>query len=124
MSNQRGWIGVDLDGTLAHYEPTKDFSIGKPIPRMVNRVNQWLAEGYEVKIFTARAGNRAGIEVTKAWLNKHGLPDLDVTNRKDFQMLFAVDDRAKQVIPNTGILLEETQTPVTELTNLTINKVS
>ncbi len=57
MSNHpKGWIGVDLDGTLAIYEKwigAKD--IGDPIPKMVDRVKAWLAEGkYDVKIMTAR----------------------------------------------------------------------
>jgi hypothetical protein len=55
MSSQ-GWIGVDLDGTLAHYDGWKGADhIGAPIPAMVERVKGWLAEGKTVKIFTARA---------------------------------------------------------------------
>jgi hypothetical protein len=54
MSTQ-GWIGVDLDGTLAHYDGWKGADhIGEPIPAMVERVKRWLAEGKTVKIFTAR----------------------------------------------------------------------
>lgn len=37
-----------------------------------------------------------------AWLVKHGLPDLEVTNVKDFAMLELWDDRCVQVLPNTG----------------------
>jgi len=41
-----GWIGVDLDGTLAHYEGFKGAQhIGEPISPMVERVKRWLAEG-------------------------------------------------------------------------------
>jgi hypothetical protein len=51
----RGWIGVDLDGTLAHYHGWKHVGhIGDPVPEMLDRVKRWLAEGYEVRIFTAR----------------------------------------------------------------------
>jgi hypothetical protein len=32
---------------------------------------------------------------------------LPVTCKKDYGMIFCVDDRAKQVVPNTGVLLEE-----------------
>jgi hydroxymethylpyrimidine pyrophosphatase-like HAD family hydrolase len=54
MSTQ-GWIGVDLDGTLAHYDGWKGANhIGEPIPAMVERVKRWLAEGKTVKIMTAR----------------------------------------------------------------------
>lgn len=54
MSTQ-GWIGVDLDGTLAHYDGWKGADhIGEPVPAMVERVKRWLAEGKTVKIMTAR----------------------------------------------------------------------
>lgn len=50
-----GWIGVDLDGTLAVHEKWVDHTfIGEPIPEMVDRVRAWRAEGKEVRIFTAR----------------------------------------------------------------------
>jgi hypothetical protein len=53
--SSNGWIGVDLDGTLAHYDGWKGAdNIGAPIPAMVERVKGWLAEGKTVKIFTAR----------------------------------------------------------------------
>lgn len=51
-----GWVGIDMDGTLVTYdkvfEPTQ---FGEPIMEMVERVRRWLAEGLEVRIFTARA---------------------------------------------------------------------
>ena len=50
-----GWIAVDFDGTVAFYPPQPGQSLGDPIPDMVDRVKQWLAEGIEVRIFTARA---------------------------------------------------------------------
>lgn len=50
-----GWIGVDLDGTLAHYDTWEKWNVfGPPIRLMVNRVRKWLDEGKTVKIFTAR----------------------------------------------------------------------
>ena len=53
---KRGHILVDLDGTLAIYNgyvgPTH---IGEPVPKMLERVKSWLADGKTVKIFTARA---------------------------------------------------------------------
>ena len=99
-----GWIGVDLDGTLAHYESGQFPVIGDPIPRMMNRVRGWLAKGKTVKIFTARACEPEGIPPVKAWLQKVGLPDLEVTNAKDYNMVEFWDDRAISVIPNTGMV--------------------
>ena len=100
---KEGWIGVDLDGTLASYSEWKGIEhIGEPIPLMVQRVNAWLKAGYTVKIVTARASEEGGIPVVEAWLKKHGLPSLEVTNQKDFQMIELWDDRAIQVVRNTG----------------------
>lgn len=104
-----GWIGVDLDGTLALYDGWKGAGhIGEPVPRMLERVRAWLAEGREVRIFTARAGFPDQVPPIEAWLVKHGLvigdrQPLEVTNIKDFQMIELWDDRAVQVITNTGI---------------------
>ena len=99
----QAWIGVDLDGTLAEYNGWKGINhIGKPVPLMSKRVNEWLEKGYNIKIFTARAGSREGILHVKAWLKSNGFPDLEVTNMKDFNMIESWDDRAIQVIENTG----------------------
>lgn len=55
MSEHKGWIGVDLDGTLAHYETWKTpTDIGPPVQAMLTRVRMWRADGREVRIFTAR----------------------------------------------------------------------
>lgn len=98
-----GWIGVDLDGTLAQFDRWRGpDSIGLPIPAMVKRVQAWIAEGREVRIFTARATDPRLIPPIKRWLKLHGLPDLKITNVKDFQMIELWDDRAVQVIHNTG----------------------
>ena len=57
MVAYRPWIGVDLDGTPAHYDGWKAWNIiGPPIPLMMARVPAWLTEGHEVRIFTARVG--------------------------------------------------------------------
>jgi hypothetical protein len=100
---RRGWIGVDLDGTLAHAEPMTDTSsIGAPVPRMVELVRKLSREGYRIKIFTARACDSNQIAMVREWLRKNGLPEFEVTNVKDFEMIRLYDDRAVQVIPNTG----------------------
>lgn len=106
-----GWIGVDLDGTLAHYEGWVDeCHIGEPIPAMAARVCQWLDEGIEVRIFTARVGTQGRAKNTidqitiaiQDWTHKHLGKRLPVTNMKDFGMVELWDDRAVQVEPNTG----------------------
>lgn len=131
--SQNGWIGVDLDGTLAEYNgwlgPTH---IGKPVVPMLARVKAWRAEGREVRIFTARIyplmfiapdksayywqlpdgglaasqrsreqGTLAGHAI-QAWCAEHVGEVLPITCVKDFGMIELWDDRAVQVIPNTG----------------------
>lgn len=99
----RNWIGVDLDGTLAYFEGWNGFDdIGDPIPGMKARVLDWIAQGYQVKIFTARASAPEGIEPVKRWLEKNGFPPLEITASKDFGMIELWDDRAIQVVANTG----------------------
>jgi hypothetical protein len=94
-----GWIGVDLDGTLAHYDRWRgDYHIGEPIPAMVNRVKRWLSEGREVRILTARTL----FKPVRAWCKQHLGTILHITNRKDQRMIELWDDRAVQVIRNTG----------------------
>lgn len=107
FKTQPGWIGVDLDGTLAEWHGWQhDGAIGKPVPAMMERIYKWLhTPGLTVKIFTARAAMNAELEIPRihAWLAKNGLPALEVTCTKDMFMLELWDDRAIQVIPNTGI---------------------
>ena len=101
-----GWIGVDLDGTLAEYGGWKGADhIGSPIPLMVERVKAWLANGIEVRIFTARVwgDDRDGVAaIIQDWCEQHIGQRLAVTCTKDYGMVELWDDRAVQVIPNTG----------------------
>jgi hypothetical protein len=102
-----GWIGVDLDATLAHYDGWKghDSPIGKPIPKMVVNVKRWLAKGKTVKIFTARVdGDKSGKQerMIKEWCKEHIGQELDVTNVKTRSMYQLWDDRAVAVEKNTG----------------------
>lgn len=99
-----GWIGVDLDGTLAYYDHWRGVShIGEPIAPMVDRVKQWIKQGKVVKIFTARVSDPAfNVQVIHRWLQDQGIPPLEVTNVKDFHMKELWDDRCVQVGLNTG----------------------
>lgn len=116
-----GWIAVDLDGTLAYYKPgmASVGEIGEPIPAMLERVKRWLADGQEVRIFTARVGmaedwadsmSRPVWEaliaeqrgLIEAWCERHLGQKLTVTATKDYGMIELWDDRAIQVVPNTG----------------------
>lgn len=104
-----GWIGVDLDGTLAHWEKWGGNTvIGEPIVPMVERVKQWLREDKVVKIFTARVTTwdrqiDPAIEgAIRQWCQLHIGEKLEVTNIKDMDMIELWDDRCVQVERNTG----------------------
>lgn len=108
-----GWVGFDLDGTLARYDGWKgERHIGDPIPAMVEKVRSFLERGIEVRIFTARvSGDRQGItleeniQLIQDWTEKHIGVRLLVTSVKDFGMIVLFDDRCVQVEKNTGIIL-------------------
>lgn len=105
-----GWIGVDLDGTLAIYHSWSATggwnggSIGFPIPRMVMRVQAWHHAGKEVRLFTARASHMTPADKfeMEQWMWHNLGFVLPITCEKDPGMLELWDDRAVQVIPNTG----------------------
>lgn len=115
----KGWLGVDLDGTLAQYDGRwkGPEQIGEPIELMANRVKQWLVEGVDVRIFTARVywdGNeptyKAHLEAKKhveEWSHKVFGVTLPVTCTKDFSMVQLYDDRAVQVMLNAGTTRDE-----------------
>jgi hypothetical protein len=109
----RPWIGVDLDGTLAEYHTGDGIdTIGPPIGAMVMRVQGWLARGREVRIMTARVSPASRGDSATAiaeqrqkiadWTQEHIGVALLATCEKDFGMIELWDDRAVQVIPNTG----------------------
>ncbi|QBH13692.1 hypothetical protein DO021_11450 [Desulfobacter hydrogenophilus] len=100
------WYGVDLDGTLAVWNETSTLDrIGAPIPAIVDMVRSMVDNGIRVKIFTARACDPAQIPKIRAWMTQNGLPDLEITNVKDYYMERLYDDRAIRVERNTGRLL-------------------
>ena len=107
-----GWIGVDLDGTLAKSVKSQAAEdIGVPIYRMVKQVKKWLAQGQDVRI-TARVNPYHGrIEAFRArraieaWSKRHLGQVLRVTHEKDWDMALLFDDRARQVERDTGMVV-------------------
>lgn len=105
-----GWIGVDLDGTLAKSVKSRAAEdIGVPIYPMVKQVKKWLAEGHEVRIFTSRVNPyHRRIEALRArraieaWSKRYLGQVLPITHEKDWDMALLFDDRARQVEQNTG----------------------
>ena len=98
-----GWMGVELDGTLAYHTAGQPLDvIGEPIAKMRMRVQQWLMTGMDVRLFTARASDPAQLPRIKAWLKQHQLEKMKITCEKDFAMSQFWDDRAVHVITNNG----------------------
>lgn len=82
------WIGFDLDGTFALYDEWKgEEVIGEPIPDVVRRLLRLYDDGFRVKIFTARASSPKAVAAIKKWLKSNNLPDLEVTDRKDYYIV-------------------------------------
>jgi hypothetical protein len=110
-AHQPGKIGVDLDGTLAKWMPGGKFDpkkIGAPIPKMVDRVKRWLANGEDVHIFTARVDeDKDGVarRAIEEWCQKYLGQVLPITNKKDRHFKTIYDDRAVQVERNDGSII-------------------
>jgi hydroxymethylpyrimidine pyrophosphatase-like HAD family hydrolase len=101
--DQRLILYVDLDGTLAYYDHWRGIShIGEPIEPMLAQVKKWVRQGHTIRIFTARAHDPHALPIIREWLLANGLPELVITNIKG-QILF--DDRARQVIYNSGTIV-------------------
>jgi len=110
---KKGWVGVDLDGTLAYYNSGDGVDkIGPPIEKMVSFVKRMLDEGVEVRIMTARVGseNEAANEVQREMITRWTAnilgQALTVTCKKDPGMIVLYDDRAIQVVSNMGEIVE------------------
>lgn len=126
-TEHKAWIGVDLDGTLAHYDGWKGVeNIGEPIRPMLERVKKWLEAGEDVRIFTARVfplntferggtpiitieesekhadAYKAGVKIYD-WCERYVGRILPITCRKDYAMKELWDDRAVTVMHNRGV---------------------
>jgi hypothetical protein len=105
-------IGVDFDGTLAFYDEWRGAAhCGAPVVPMVRLVQRLIANGDEVVIFTARVhpcnGRDAGVAeaAIRKWCRRHLGMELEVTCMKAPDIELYLDDRAVQVIANTGVLV-------------------
>jgi hypothetical protein len=99
----RKFIAVDLDGTLAHYDKwVGRWHIGEPIPMMVERVKEWLANDDAVIIFTSRATEPGNVSIIEDWCERHIGRVLPVTATKHNYFSEIWDDRAIGVEKNTG----------------------
>ncbi|MDA3917438.1 MAG: hypothetical protein PF690_10740 [Deltaproteobacteria bacterium] len=108
IDKTKPWTGVDLDGTLAYYERSASSDmIGEPVPAMMAFVKKMIKHGTRVKIFTARVQDPEQLPIIRNWLKENGLPEIEITNVKDYYMHRIYDDRCIQVEENTGRLITD-----------------
>lgn len=111
LQKDNSWIGVDLDGTLAHWDGVWRGleHIGEPIPQTIKFVQALLNRGENVKVFTARCGRpndyeKASTPIRK-WCITHIGEALMVTCEKDMYCRAIYDDIAHPVKRNEGVVL-------------------
>jgi hypothetical protein len=107
-------VGFDLDRTIAQYEGWRgELHIGAPVPGMIERIKQYLAQGIEVRVFTARMSDpdpEARLAIARAiwdYTLEHVGQGLHATCQKDYACIRIYDDIARQVIPNAGVVVGE-----------------
>jgi hypothetical protein len=115
MSN-KAWWGFDIDKTAFVDEGgTRGGVIGAPIKSMIRRIKYFLRTGRKVCIVTARVHWSEPDKDLQMTTIRQALNDVlgqDLANQitirsdKDRHMIDLYDDRAKQVIPNKGILVQ------------------
>lgn len=116
----RGWLGVDLDGTLAEHITLEEWEkdplyIGEPIPDMLVKVKRILdRHDLDVYVFTARVAPpiehrdlQAVRNAIRVWTHLHLGVHLEATCVKDRDCQMIWDDRARQVVLNQGRFVDE-----------------
>lgn len=97
----------DLDGTLAKYHGyTSEDEVGPPVEPVLAIAKKLLAEGKDVRIFTARATVPECIPAVKKWCLQHFGQELPVQHHKDLQTVVIFDDRAISVQMNMGVMAD------------------
>ena len=109
MGDKVKWAAVDLDGTLAVYEPGVWPDIGPMIPEVAQHLRGWLAAGNRASIFTSRLhGTSRDLMIVRIqrWLVDNNLPRLEVTDVKHPKFTEFWDDKAVRVMHNEGEFCE------------------
>jgi hypothetical protein len=111
-------VAFDLDGTLAEYNGYVPHHVGAPVPVMVDKAKAHIVAGDEIRVLTARMshGNPdATAALVQAWCQEHLGVSPVVTCVKSSDIGILYDDKARQVIPNTGLVVSDTGGRVTTL---------
>jgi len=110
--SEEEWVAFDLDGTAAVYNGWNGIEhIGEPIARTIAMIKAFLGKGVKVKFLTARVAcadpteRRLARKYIADWSLEHIGTALEATCIKDRFMVRQYDDRARQVVENTGELV-------------------
>ena len=108
-----GYTAFDLDGTLAIDTPNRnnDTEIGEPVIPMVELAKKLIAEGEDVRIFSARAWQpvpdmrKLVYNAINQWCIQHIGQALRIMYYKDHDLERFYDDKAVSVQKDTGRIL-------------------
>lgn len=90
------WVGFDFDGTLVG-PPSGGKSYGDDYPAMLSLLKLLIEHNIQVKIFTARAAYPQSAAIVQDWITSRGLPNLPITDKKDFNLALIIDNYAISV---------------------------
>lgn len=110
----RPWVGFDYDGTLFTHTTEDNPVVGEPIKPMIERLKTLLNQGIRCKILTARVSSiEKNVQFQERVIRKSLVKEvgekaanIEVTAEKDYLMMEFYDDRARQVIKDTGITID------------------
>lgn len=93
-SKKNKTIAIDFDGVLHDYTAgwTGVVPEGKPIKGSLEFVENVIALGYDVVVFSARLNHEESRKEMSLWFKKYGFPDLDTSLEKPNAEIY-VDDR-------------------------------
>jgi len=87
-------VALDWDGVLIDHPPNISFEeilTYSPMPWAVKSLNYLVSQGIEFYVLCARDDEQ--LVKVKEWMDKHGFPSMEVTNRKRKATMY-IDDRA------------------------------
>ena len=81
-------ISIDFDGVINKLKESTPGEFGPPVEGALGAVLNFLRDGFEVIIYTARSD----LKEVRQWLTEHGFPKIIVTNTKYSSDVY-VDDK-------------------------------
>ena len=88
-------VFVDMDGTICTELAVSERPRAEPFPGALDAVNQMVADGHTVVIWTGRGWHE--YRETKSWLDNHGFRYAQLLMGKPIANII-IDDRARQFV--------------------------